>query len=542
MKWTLLKRRSEVQKLEIQVSPVSETYFHPSNSNNSNTTCDDKRDATEIAHKQLLGQMGSMNLVDEEGQETASRAGSNPAFTDPADTVQQLPTFSSDPDAGLQPSFALGAGAHSETHPPENLNAILLQAANVLERVEAHIEQCAASLRYFVDLGSSNRPNDFADVKRNLTDIRTLMNSSAPILLMVRKLAAGFRAFGTLVAASTPNGQGEANCVNIIEVPSEEPRTDSQSTLKVDPIPIREQLNEHKQNDPGSTPNEQGMASSEIEVPVSVLQVNHAPTQEQGNEQKPADPGSSNEQDPPKPVNMVPSQIEVRSPMLHVDSAPIRERSDEQKRADLGSLSNEQNEPKRSEIEIPFDHALIQEQLDVQKRVDPCSTSNQQDQPDIKLPLPTLQVGPTPTQEQQDEQKPVDVGSTSNEQDQANKNSPSTLQVGPTPIQEQSDEQRRVDPGATLQQNEQMRIDMVLSEIQIVLTERPPIQKARIKHGNAALPASERGGLDARLTIASKSTIPLNAHQVERKPNEQTMTDPVTQEIQALLGILDPEN
>jgi hypothetical protein len=332
----------------------------------------------------------------------------------------------------VQPSFPLWPSAHSETLPPENLNAILLQAANVLERVEAHIEQCAASLRYVVDLGSGNRPNDFADVKRNLADIRTLMNSSAPILLMVRKLAAGFRAFGTLVAASTPNRQGEPNCVNITEVPLEEPNTDSQSTLKVDPIPIREQLNEHKQGDPGSIPNEQSMALSEIEVPVSVLQVHHTPTREQGNEQKPADPGSSNEQDPPKPVNVVPSQIEVRSPILQVDSAPIREQLDEQKRADLGSPSNEQNEPKRSEIGIPFDPGPIQEQLDVQKRVDPCSNANQQDQPDIKLPLPTLQVGPAPTQEQQDEQKPLDVGSTPNEQDEANKNSPSTLQLGPT--------------------------------------------------------------------------------------------------------------
>src|SRR5262249_29724914 len=207
------------------------------------------------------------------------------------------------------------------------------------------------------------------------------MNSSAPILLMVRKLTAGFRAFGTSVAAATPNGQGEPNCVNIIEVPLEEPNTDSQSTLKVDPIPIREQLNEHKQGDLGSTPNEQGMALSEIEVPVSVLQVHHAPTREQGDEQKPADPGSSNEQDPPKLVNVVPSQIEVRSPVLQVDSAPIREQLDEQKRADLGSPSNEQNEPKRSEIGIPFDPGPIQDPLDVQKRANPCSTSNRRINP-----------------------------------------------------------------------------------------------------------------------------------------------------------------
>ena len=71
MKWTLLKGRSEFQKLEIQVSPVSGTCFDQSSSNNLNATRDDKGDATEIAHKQLLGQMVSMNVVDDEAPETA---------------------------------------------------------------------------------------------------------------------------------------------------------------------------------------------------------------------------------------------------------------------------------------------------------------------------------------------------------------------------------------------------------------------------------------------------------------------------------------
>ena len=91
----------------------------------------------------------------------------------------------------------------------------------------------------------------------------------------------------------------------------------------------------------------------------------------------------------------------------------------------------------------------------------------------------------------QNEQTPVDVGSTSNEQDEVSKNSQSTLQAVPAPIQEQLGEQNPIDTGSTLQENEQKRIDMVLAEIQIILTERPPI--AGIKHGNAALPASEKG-------------------------------------------------
>jgi hypothetical protein len=259
----------------------------------------------------------------------------------------------------------------------------------------------------------------------------------------------------------------------------------------------------------------------EIQVsPVSGTYSNNAaPIQEQLDER--ADHGSSsNWQGQP--------DTEVPLPALHAGPAPSKEQQNDQKPVDVGSTSNEQDALQA--VLLP-----IQGHLDEQKRA--CSTSNQQDQPDIEVPLPTLQVGPAPTEEQQNEQTPVDVGSTSHEQDEVSKNGQSTLQRVPAPIQEEFEEQNRVDPGSFLQQNEQKRIDMVLSEIQIILTERPPIQKAGTRQGSAALPVLQNDDLDARVTMERKSAIPLNANHAERKLKKSEISEPVAQEIEALLGI-----
>jgi len=365
--------------------------------------CDDNAEATtQIVYKQLLGQMEPMNVVDEEAHDTSSRDRTAPAFKGADDTAHQPLTSSSEADAGVQSSSPLRTSAHFETVPPEDPNnAILLRAANALERVEAYIEQCTASLRYFVDLGSGNRPRDFADVKRNLTNTHALMNSSAPILLIIRELAVGFRALATKEATRR---------AGIILEPNDQP-------------PVT-----------GSTPSER---------------------------------------DEPKRVDTVLSEIEVPleepspSPASQpVDPVPSQKQQDEPKRVDPGSTPNERDEPKRvdmvlSEIEVPLEEP---------------STDSQ----------PTPQVDPVPTEKQQDEQK---------------------------------------------------RIDMVLSEIQFILAELPPTQKAGIEQGNAAVVVSEIDGLNASLTIESKSAIPLNAHYVQHKQNEPKTSDPVTQEIEALLGI-----
>lgn len=104
--------------------------------------------------------------------------------------------------------------------------------------------------------------------------------------------------------------------------------------------------------------------------------------------------------------------------------------------------------------------------------------------------------------------------------------SQSTLRAVPSPIQEELGEQKPVDPGSTLQQNEWKRIDMVLSEIQTILKDRPlPLQKCGTRQGNAALPVSEND----------------HSAQVESKLNEPGV-DPIAQEIEALLRISTPKN
>jgi hypothetical protein len=83
---------------------------------------------------------------------------------------------------------------------------------------------------------------------------------------------------------------------------------------------------------------------------------------------------------------------------------------------------------------------------------------------------------------------------------------------------------------------------MVLSEIQTILTDRPlPLQKGRTRQESAALPVSENDHPDAGMTTETKSAIPV-VHQVERKLNEPRISDPVAQEIEALLGISTPKN
>jgi hypothetical protein len=463
MKWTFLNRRSGVQKLATRDSPLSGARFDPSN---SDVMCDDNAEATtQIVYKQLLRQMEPMNVVDEEAHDTSSRDRTAPAFKGADDTAHQPLTSSSEADAGVQPSSPLGA--HFETLPTEN--AILLQAANALERVEAYIEQCTASLRYFVDLGSGNRPRDFADVKRNLTNTHALMNSSAPILLIIRELAVGFRALATKeatrragiilepndqppVTGSTPSERDEPKRVDTvhseIEVPLEEP-SPSPASQPVDPVPSQQQQDEPKRVDPGSTPNEPDepkrvdMVLSETEVPLEV-----------------------------------PSPSPASQP---VDPVPTPDEQDEPKRVDPGSTPNEQDE---------------------QKRVDPGSTPNEPDEPRrVDMVLSKIEV-------------PLEGPST---------DSQPTPQVDPVPTEKQQDEQKR--------------IDMVLSEIQFILAELPPTQKAGIEQGNAAVVVSEIDGLNASLTIESKSAIPLDAHYVQHKQNEPKTSDPVTQEIEALLGI-----
>jgi hypothetical protein len=457
-----------------------------------------------MAHKQPLGQTELMNVVDEKAQETASRERSSPAFKDPDDMVCQPLPFSSERDAGAQPSFPLEPGAHFEPSPPENLKAILLEAAKVLELVGAHIEQCTASLHYFVKLGSGNGPRDFADVKCNLTNIHTLMNSSAPILLAVQKLAVGFRAIATPVAGFTPDRLGEPKRANMIQVPLEESSTDKQSMVQVDPISTQEQPDEQK------TVNPRFLEPSSF----SDASGRSCPEPRTQDEQKPVDFSSTpNEQGEPKRENMILSKLEVpleerridTQPLLEVDPVPTQEHRDEQKPGDAGS-SNEQDQPMWVDMVLS----------------------------ETKVRLPACQGDPALAQEQQNEAMPVDPGSTSNERDQPKRvdmippkerstDSQPTLQIDPAPPKKQQDEQKR--------------IDMVLSEIQIILTERPSFEKAGIKRGNSALPASENDGFDASLTTKEKCAIPLNAHRTERKQTAPKISDPFTQEIEALLGI-----
>jgi hypothetical protein len=64
--------------------------------------------------------------------------------------------------------------------------------------------------------------------------------------------------------------------------------------------------------------------------------------------------------------------------------------------------------------------------------------------------------------------------------------------------------------GLEMKQDEQERVNMLLSEIQSILTELPPIQKTGVEQTNApAMVVSQFGSLNERPTAESKSAIPL---------------------------------
>src|ERR1700730_9984953 len=73
----------------------------------------------------------------------------------------------------------------------------LLQAADVLEGVKAHIEQMVDSLHYFADLGSGEASRDFVKVRQQLANTRTLISSSPLVLVKVKELAITLQAVVT---------------------------------------------------------------------------------------------------------------------------------------------------------------------------------------------------------------------------------------------------------------------------------------------------------------------------------------------------------
>jgi hypothetical protein len=93
--------------------------------------------------------------------------------------------------------------------------------------------------------------------------------------------------------------------------------------------------------------------------------------------------------------------------------------------------------------------------------------------------------------------------------------------------------------GLEMKQDEQERVNMLLSEIQSILTELPPIQKTGVEQTNApAMVVSQFGSLNERPTAESKSAIPLTAQYGQDKQNEPKTSDSAfAQEIEALLGI-----
>jgi hypothetical protein len=90
-----------------------------------------------------------------------------------------------------------------------------------------------------------------------------------------------------------------------------------------------------------------------------------------------------------------------------------------------------------------------------------------------------------------------------------------------------------------MKQEEQERVEMVLSEIQSILPELPPIQKTRVEQTNAsAVVVSQFDALNEAPTVESGSAIPLTAHYVQNRQSEpKTSAEAFAQEVEALLGI-----
>jgi hypothetical protein len=244
----------------------------------------------------------------------------------------------------------LEISVHIETTRPENSDhTILLQAADALELVEAQIEKWMDALRYFVDLGSDNRPRDFADVKRNLTNTYALIKSSDLILLRVRELAARFRALATeeatrrssipksneqpavpLDPGSIQKAHDEQTQVDVVlsevEIPVEEPSTDSQP---LDSGPAQEEQHEQRGD----------MVLSEVEVPVEEPSTDSQPTPAQ------------KEQDEQERIGVMLSEVDVSPEEPSADSPPL----------DTGSSQKEQDEQKRVDMVLSEIEALFRE-------------------------------------------------------------------------------------------------------------------------------------------------------------------------------------
>jgi hypothetical protein len=90
-----------------------------------------------------------------------------------------------------------------------------------------------------------------------------------------------------------------------------------------------------------------------------------------------------------------------------------------------------------------------------------------------------------------------------------------------------------------MNQDEQKKVDMVLSEIQSILAELPPIHKTPVEQTNAlAMVVSEFEDLNAEPRVESKSAIPLTTHHVQNSQNDLGTSDAAfAQEVEALLGI-----
>jgi len=175
MKFRLLKRRSGVEEREALGSSQSGTSFDVSKWNA--LLNDDPGIAKIVDRLRPLGQ----KWVDEFAHLYLV-----------ANDKQRLPeivkTILAAARRELEPVNV--EGDRVEPIPPENSHRpIRLQAAEALERVDAHNRKLMGALHYFANLATGTQSRDFAIVKQEIANTQALINSSAHMFLELGELA-----------------------------------------------------------------------------------------------------------------------------------------------------------------------------------------------------------------------------------------------------------------------------------------------------------------------------------------------------------------
>jgi hypothetical protein len=227
MKFRLLKRRSGVEEREALGSSQSRTSFDVSKWNA--LLNDDPGIAKIVDRLRPLGQkwvdeFAHLYLVANDKQRLPEIV-----KTILAAARRELELVNVEGNAGAQ--YPIGTIDRVEPIPPENSHRqIRLQAAEALERVDAHNRKLMGALHYFANLATGTQSRDFAIVKQEIANTQALINSSAHMFLELGELA------GQLHDLAEEKGP----------LPASTSRSDERRTVSAIPQPLQNENDKQK--------------------------------------------------------------------------------------------------------------------------------------------------------------------------------------------------------------------------------------------------------------------------------------------------------